>query len=162
MAILFSDIMNYTSLMGKDERKALKVLDENRKIHQGNMINNNGTILKEIGDGILASFNSVSDAVQCGIAIQKKINESGSYQLRIGIHLGEVFTSGNDVFGDGVNIASRTQSVAVPGTVTISEAVYNNIKNRMKEEVVFAGEKQLKNIDEPVKIYQINISPHSN
>ena len=157
MAILFSDIVNYSSLMGKDERHALNILDENRKNHQSGMLKYNGAILKEIGDGILASFNSVSDAVQCGINIQKKIKETGNYKLRIGIHLGEVFTANNDVFGDGVNIASRIQSVALPGTVSISEVVYNNIKNKIEEEVVFAGEKQLKNINIPVKIYQVNI-----
>lgn len=157
MAILFSDIMNYTSLMGQDEKNALQILDENRKIHRSCMINYNGIILKEIGDGILASFNSVSDAVQCGVLIQKLIKESGKYQLRIGIHLGEMYSENNDVFGDGVNIASRIQSVALPGTVSISEAVYNNIKNKIEQEVVFAGEKELKNIAEPVKIYQVNI-----
>ena len=157
MAILFSDILNYSALMGKDEKHALNILDENRKIHQSCMISNNGTILKEIGDGILSIFNSVSDAVQCGINIQKRIKESDNYKLRIGIHLGEVFTANKDVFGDGVNIASRIQSVALPGTVSMSEVVYNNIKNKIKEEVVFAGEKLLKNIEEPVKIYQVNI-----
>jgi class 3 adenylate cyclase/predicted transcriptional regulator YheO len=157
MAILFSDIVNYSSLMGKDEKQALKILDENRKIHRDSMTNNNGTLLKEIGDGILASFNSVSDAVFCGINIQKNVKQSNNYQLRIGIHLGEVFTSDNDVFGDGVNIASRIQSVALPGTVAISEVVYDNIKNKIGEEVLFAGEKQLKNIDGLIKIYQVSI-----
>jgi class 3 adenylate cyclase len=157
MAILFSDIMNYSALMRQDEKHTLNILDENRKIHQSSMIDNNGTILKEIGDGILASFNSVSDAVQCGINIQKRIKESNNYKLRIGIHLGEVFTANNDVFGDGVNIASRIQSIALPGTVSMSEVVYNNIKNKIEEDVVFVGEKLLKNIEEPVKIYQVNI-----
>ena len=157
MAILFSDIMNYSLLMGKDEKQALDILDENRKIHQSTITNHKGTFLKEIGDGILASFNSVSDAVQCGINIQKRIKEFNNYQLRIGIHLGEIHTANNDVFGDGVNIASRIQSVAEPGTVSMSESVYTNIKNKIEEEVAFVGEKELKNIEEPVKIYQINI-----
>lgn len=157
MAILFSDIMNFSSLMEKDERRALFVLEENRKIHQRQIANKNGTLLKEIGDGILASFHSVSDAVQCAIDVQKTTKESDQYKLRIGLHLGEVFTSGNDIFGDGVNIASRIQSEAVPGTVSISETVYNNIKNKIEEEVIFAGEKQLKNIEEPVKIYEVII-----
>jgi len=157
MAILFSDIMNYSLLMGKDEKKALNILDENRKIHQSSIANYNGIFLKEIGDGVLANFNSVSDAVQCGIAIQKRIKKFKNYQLRIGIHLGEISIVNNDVFGDGVNIASRIQSTAVPGTVSMSESVYDNIKNKIEEEVEFAGEKDLKNIKEPVKIYQINI-----
>ena len=158
MAIFFSDIMNYSSLMGKDEKLALQILEENRKIHHESVKQFNGSILKEIGDGILASFHSVSDAVQCGIAIQQKTNEARHYQLRIGIHLGEVSTVNNDVFGDGVNIASRIQTIAEPGTVYISEAVYSNIKNKLAEPVEFVGEKELKNIEEPVKIYQVNVS----
>jgi len=157
MAILFSDIMNYSSLMSADEKSTLSILENNRKIHQSFMSDYHGTILKEVGDGILASFSSVSDAVQCGIEIQKKTKESDQYKLRIGVHLGEVSTSNNDVFGDGVNIASRLQSVAEPGTVAITEVVYNNIKNKIEGEVVFVGEKELKNIDEPVKVYQLNV-----
>jgi len=158
MAIFFSDIMNYSSLMGKDEKLALQILEENRKIHHESVKQFNGSILKEIGDGILASFHSVSDAVQCGIAIQQKTNEARHYQLRIGIHLGEVSTVNNDVFGDGVNIASRIQTIAEPGNVFISEAVYSNIKNKLEQPVEFVGEKELKNIEEPVKIYQVNVS----
>ena len=161
MAILFSDIVNYSSLMGKSEKHTLNILDENRKIHRANMAKHNGNILKEIGDGILAGFNSVSDAVSCGINIQKNVRQSNNYQLRIGIHLGEVYTSANDVFGDGVNIASRIQAEAVPGMVAISEVVYDNIKNKIGAEVFFMGEKQLKNIDGFTRIYQVNISEDS-
>ena len=157
MAILFSDIMNYSAMMGKDERQTLNILNENRQIHQSCTAGSNGKILKEIGDGILVGFNSVSDAVQCAINIQKEIIQSNNYKLRIGIHLGEVNTSNNDVFGDGVNIASRIQSIAMPGTVSMSEVVYDNIKNKIEEEIVFVGEKILKNIEDPVKIYQLNI-----
>ncbi len=157
MAILFSDIMNYTSLMEKDEKNTLLILEANRKIHQESASRFHGTVLKEIGDGILASFSSVSDAVQCGIDIQKRINQSYQYKLRIGIHLGEVSIANNDVFGDGVNIASRIQSIALPGTVTMSEVVFNNVKNKIDNEVIFVGEKMLKNIEGPVKIYQVNI-----
>ncbi len=157
MVIFFSDIMNYSSMMGENEKQALAILDKNRKTHVNKIEKYNGTIHKEIGDGILASFQSVSDAVLCGIDIQKTIKEFTDYQLRIGIHLGEVHTANNDVFGDGVNIASRIQSISVPGTVSMSEAVYTNIKNKIEEEVIFIGEKELKNIKNKVKIYQINI-----
>ncbi|HEX5112537.1 MAG TPA: adenylate/guanylate cyclase domain-containing protein, partial [Saprospiraceae bacterium] len=128
MAIFFSDVMNYSAMMGKDEKQALQILGSNRTIHHDLMNQYHGQILKEIGDGILASFQSVSDAVQCGIAIQRKTKENGDYQLRIGIHLGEVSTTHDDVFGDGVNIASRIQAIADPGAVFLSEAVYQNIK----------------------------------
>jgi len=156
--ILFSDVYNYSLLMGKDEKQALLILDENRKIHQSMTSQYGGAILKEIGDGTLASFDSVSDAVQCGIAIQKKVLAGNLFKLRIGIHLGEVFMTNNDIFGDGVNIASRIQSVAQPGTVTMSEVVFTNIKNKLKEEVEYTGEHQLKNIDAPVKIYQVQVT----
>ncbi len=157
MAIFFSDIVNYSSMMGSDEKLAMNILDENRNLQQTNVSNSNGTILKEIGDGILASFDSVTNALECGINIQKKIKKSNKYSVRIGIHLGEVNISKDDVFGDGVNIASRIQSVALPGSVFISEAVYDNIKNKTTNEVVFFGERQLKNISEPVRIYQVNV-----
>jgi class 3 adenylate cyclase/predicted transcriptional regulator YheO len=152
MAILFSDIVNYTSLMGKDQQIALNILDKNRSIHLDCIMRSNGILLKEIGDGTLASFDSVSDAVKCGIAIQKKVKEDGGYQLRIGIHIGDVFTTGKDVFGDGVNIASRIQSQAQPGDVIVSEAVYNNIRNRQDYAVAFVEEKHLKNIEGTVKM----------
>jgi class 3 adenylate cyclase len=157
MAIFFSDIVGYSSMMGKDEKDALQILDENRKIHLEHIGKLNGTLLKEIGDGTLAGFNSVLDAVNCGIKIQKQVKAAEHYQLRIGIHLGEVITEHHDVFGDGVNIASRIESVAQAGTVSMSEAVYNNIKNKIEEEIVPCGEKHLKNIAEPVKIFQVNI-----
>lgn len=157
MVIFFSDIANYSKLMGRDEGEAIRVLDENRRIHQESMARCNGTILKEIGDGILAVFNSASDAVQSAINIQRKVRERNNYQLRIGIHLGEVITSSNDIFGDGVNIASRIQSVALPETVCVSEVVYDNIKNKIKEEIIPIGDKMLKNIDGPVRLYEIKL-----
>jgi class 3 adenylate cyclase len=157
MAIFFSDVVGYSAMMGKDEKKGLNILDDNRRIHLENIEKLNGTLLKEIGDGTLAGFNSVLDAVNCGIEIQKQVKAAGHYQLRIGIHLGEVITEHHDVFGDGVNIASRIESVAQPGTVSMSEAVYNNIKNKIEEEIVPSGEKHLKNISEPVKIFQVNV-----
>ncbi len=157
MAIMFSDIIGYSALMGKSEVEALRILDENRQYHKQLVQDYYGTILKEIGDGTLASFNSASDAVEFGIAIQKKVKQSKNYQLRVGIHVGEVHVSNNDVFGDGVNIASRIQSVAKPGTVAMSEVVHNNIKNKIEVEVTFSGEKQLKNISQPIKIYEIII-----
>ena len=114
--------------------------------------------MKEVGDGILLSFDSVSDAILCGIDIQKQVLALGKYHLRIGVHLGEISSSYNDVYGDGVNIASRIQTIATPGTVTISEVVFNNIKNKLQGEVEFVGEKQLKNIAEPLKIYEVKVS----
>jgi len=153
LAILFSDVVGYSAIMGKNEKEALEILEENRGYHKLFVQQHHGSILKEIGDGILASFHAATDAVQCGIDIQRRVAESNRYQLRIGIHLGEVHTNEKDIFGDGVNIASRIQSVARPGTVAFSEVVYNNVRNKFSGEIVSEGEKQLKNIEEPVKVF---------
>jgi class 3 adenylate cyclase len=155
LAILFSDVMNYSAMMGEDERQALQVLDQNRKIHRAAISECRGRVLKEIGDGILASFEAASDAVRCAMLLQQRALEAGTFKLRIGIHLGEVTTTGNDVFGDGVNIASRIQSEALPGTIFLSEAVYDNVRNKIRGDIRFVGERRLKNISSPVRLYGI-------
>src|SRR5687768_9831449 len=109
-AIMFTDIVGYTALMGEDEQKAFDLLRKNRQLHQPVIKQFNGTWIKELGDGILASFSTVTDAVLCAIAIQQACNRIPDLKLRIGIHQGEVVFEDNDVFGDGVNIASRLQT----------------------------------------------------
>jgi len=111
-AIMFTDIVGYTALMGKDEQKAFSILEKNRQIQKPVMEHHRGRWLKEIGDGVLASFETVSDAVYAAIEIQEACSKEEDLTLRIGIHLGEVVFNGADVFGDGVNIASRLESVA--------------------------------------------------
>ena len=155
-AIMFSDIVNYTSLMGSDEGKALKILEENRISHLRYIREHKGTLLKEMGDGILTSFKSVSGAVRCALALQRDINGKGKYEIRIGIHLGEVFNANNDILGDGVNIASRIQNHATPGSVVISEVVYQNIRNKLDVSPEFIGEKQLKNVEESLRLYKFD------
>ena len=155
MVILFSDIAGYSALMGHDEKQALAVLETNRNIHRESTNRYHGNILKEVGDGTLVSFNSVTDAVKCGIEMQKQVQDKGGYGLRIGMHLGEVFFSNNDIFGDGVNIASRIQALGEPGSVLVSEAVYQNIKNKIPEKIEFAGEHTLKNIEGVFRIYRL-------
>jgi class 3 adenylate cyclase len=106
-AIMFTDIVGYTALMGKDEQKAFDLLKRNREIHKHLIKQYHGTLIKELGDGVLASFHTVTDAVFCAAAIHHECGNEPGLQLRIGIHLGEVVFENNDVFGDGVNIASR-------------------------------------------------------
>jgi len=112
--------------------------------------------LKEIGDGILASFNSVSEAVYCAGALQKAAKEQ-EINLKIGIHEGEVVFQDNDVFGDGVNIASRIEALAATGEILLSESAYKNIKNKEGIEAYFVKEETLKNVDEPVRIYRVSV-----
>jgi len=110
-----------------------------------------------MGDGVLASFTTISDAVFCAAAIQQAFENEPDLKLRIGIHQGEVVFENNDVFGEGVNIASRIEALAPPGAVYVSSAVYHNISNRKEIEAVFVEEASLKNISHPVKLYQVKI-----
>ena len=155
-AIMFTDIVGYTALMGRDEQKALALLKKNKEIHERLITQYNGKLLKEIGDGILASFNSVSGAVYCAGAIQKAASVE-DLNLRIGIHEGEVVFQDNDVFGDGVNIASRIEALATTGEILLSESAYKNIKNKEGIRAEFVKEATLKNIDETVRIYRVSV-----
>ena len=154
-AIIFTDIVGYTALMGKDEQRAFEFLDKNRQIQKPIIEQYNGRWIKELGDGVMASFNTVSDAVNAAIKIQQACNSSKEFQLRIGIHLGELVFENDDVFGDGVNIASRIQAIANPGSIYISETVHNSISNKKEFQTKFVKEEKLKNVKEPVKIYQV-------
>ncbi len=129
-AIMFTDIVGYTALMGEDEEKAFELLKKNRQVQRPIIEMYSGRWLKEIGDGVLASFNTVSDAVNAAVKIQEACNTAEDFQLRIGIHLGEVVFENDDVLGDGVNIAARIQAAAGPGCIFISEAVHSNISNK--------------------------------
>jgi len=154
-AIMFTDIVGYTALMGKDEAKAFQLLDKNRVIQKPLIEKHHGQLLKEIGDGMLACFNSALDAVECANQIQKSIQADQKFNIRIGIHLGDVTFQDNDVFGDGVNIASRLETLAPPGSIYISETVFQNIKNKPSIQAEYVKEETLKNVQHPIKIYRI-------
>jgi adenylate cyclase len=157
-AIMFTDIVGYSALMSKDESFALKMLNRNREIHKAALRQHNGEFIKEIGDGTLSIFQSSWDAVNCAAAIQKSLTAEASYMLRIGIHIGDIVVSDNDVFGDGVNIASRIESLCEPGGICITERVYEDIHNKIGFDAALIGEKTLKNISQPVIIYSIAAS----
>jgi adenylate cyclase len=154
-AIMFTDIVGYTALMGRDEQKAFELLDKNRQIQKPIVEQYNGRWIKELGDGVMASFNTVTDSVNAAIKIQQTCNASKEFQLRIGIHLGEVVFENDDVFGDGVNIASRIQAIAEPGTIYVSESVYNNVSNKKDINSQFVKEVALKNVKDTVRIYEV-------
>lgn len=153
--IMFTDIVGYTALMGHDENKAFTILNKNRALQKPIIEQFNGKWIKELGDGVMASFNTVSDAVNAAIKIQQDCNAAKDFQLRIGIHLGEVIFENDDVFGDGVNIAARIQALATPGGIWISEAVHHNVVNKNDIDSEFVKVVQLKNVKEPVRIYQV-------
>src|SRR5215467_3575446 len=114
-AIMFTDIVGYTALMGEDEQKAFALLRKNRLLHKPVIEKYGGIWIKEIGDGILSTFATVTNAVLCARELQEACNEVDDLKLRIGIDQSEVVFEDNDVFGDGVNIASRLQASAPVG-----------------------------------------------
>ncbi|UCH62611.1 MAG: tetratricopeptide repeat protein [Fidelibacterota bacterium] len=154
-AIMFTDIVGYTALMGEDESKALGVLQKNRKFLKPFIEQFNGEWLKEMGDGSLSSFGSAVDAVNCALEIQHTLVEEPELTLRIGLHVGDVIFEGGDVFGDGVNVASRIESLAEPGGICFSGRVYEDIRNKPDVEALYLGEKQLKNVKHPLKVYAL-------
>ena len=156
-AIMFTDIAGYTSLMEKDEQKAIELLKTNRELQKSFIEKYRGRLIKEMGDGILASFSTVTDAVMCAGAIQKAAETIPNLKLRIGIHLGEVVFENNDVFGDGVNIASRLQALAPVGGIFVSEAIYKNVINKKEIASEFIREEILKNVSASVKIYEVKV-----
>lgn len=154
-AIMFTDILGYTALMSKDEHKALQTLKKNREIQKPLIEKYNGEWLKEMGDGTLSCFPSVVDAVNCALEIQNSLKSDSDLILRIGIHMGDIVFAEGDIFGDGVNIASRIEPLAQPGGICITGRVYNDIRNKPDIGTVFLGEKKLKNVSRPIKVYAL-------
>ena len=152
---MFTDIVGYTALMGNDEQKAFALLRQNREIQKPVIDEFGGTWIKELGDGVMASFPSVSNAVYAALKIQELCRASAAFTLRIGLHQGEVIVENGDVFGDTVNIASRLQTLATPGGIYVSESIHRNISNKQEFRSVFVGMEQLKNVREPVAVYSV-------
>jgi adenylate cyclase len=155
-AIMFTDIVGYTSLMGRNENAGLEILRLNRKIHQSNIRQYNGIWVKEMGDGNVAYFDSALQAVQCACEIQKKLRSHGSWKLRIGIHLGEISIEHKDIFGDGVNIAARLESIADPGGIYVSDSVISAIRAHEEIKVGRLGSFLLRNVAYPVEVFAIH------
>ncbi len=157
--IMFSDIVSYSKMMQENEDLAMTLLDRHNKIVRGSLKNHDGSEIKVIGDAFLVSFNTVANSVRCAIDIQEqlsKYNEGKSdnekIQLRIGIHMGDIIIKDSDVFGDGVNIASRIETLAEPGGICISQEVYNMVKQKLDFQVVSLGPRQFKNIKDKIEI----------
>ncbi len=153
-AIMFTDIVGYTSLMGESEKKTFQIINTNREIHKKHIESHHGRIVKELGDGLLSVFENGTEAVLCALEIQKeaiKVN----IPLRIGIHEGEVVVENEDVFGDGVNIASRIESEAAPGGICVSDSIYRIIRNKEDFSVERIGKVSLKNVRESIVLYQL-------
>ncbi|SVD56548.1 uncharacterized protein METZ01_LOCUS409402, partial [marine metagenome] len=154
-AIMFTDIVGYTSTMSEDEQKALEILQRNRDVLKPAIAGHKGEWLKEMGDGTLSSFTSAVEAVNCALEIQRSLKDETNFKVRIGIHIGDVVISESDIFGSGVNVASRIEPLAEPGGICISERVFDDISNRPDIETAYMGEKSLKNVGRPIRVYAL-------
>ena len=161
-AIMAIDVVGYSRLMGEDEAGTALSVRAHREAARPIVAGFGGRIVKTTGDGLLLEFPSVVAAVECAIAIQKlmvernaAVPEAKRIVYRIGVNLGDVLIEGDDILGDGVNIAARLEGLCEPGGVLISGAAHEHIRGRIDAEFVDRGEKELKNIARPVRVYSL-------
>ena len=163
-AIMAIDVVGYSLLMGEDEVGTARAVRKHRDAARPIVLDRGGRIVKTMGDGLLLEFPSVVAAVECGIAIQKlmvernaEVPEAKRIVYRIGVSLGDVLIDGDDILGEGVNIAARLEGICEPGGMTISGAAYEHTNGRVDAEFVDLGEKTLKNIGRPVRAYAVKL-----
>jgi len=160
-AIMFTDIVGFTKIMGDDETTALSILENQQSLINPIVEQHKGKIIKKMGDGLLIEFPSTVEAVECATQMQdsiKSYNKSDDnieFHIRIGLHLGDVVVLGDDILGDGVNIASRIEPLASPDGICITDAVYQSVKSKLKLDAKRIDEVDLKNIDDKYTIYKI-------
>lgn len=166
-AILSADVVSYSRLMGEDEDGTLERLKAcRRELVDPAVEEFHGRIIKLMGDGALVEFASVVDAVRCAAVIQRKmagrdqgVSETQRIQFRIGVNLGDVIVEGDDIYGDGVNIAARLQSIAQPGGICISGTAFDHAVHKADVGFSALGEQHLKNIADPVRVYRVLLAP---
>src|SRR6266571_175123 len=164
-AILAADVVGYSRLMGTNEAgtlAALKALQTD--FIDGKIAEHHGRIVKQTGDGMLVEFPSVVNAVACATEVQRGMRDRNAdvpgdrrIQFRIGVNLGDVIVQGEDIFGDGVNVAARLESIAAPGGIMISGSARDHIGNRLDLAFEDMGEQTLKNIERPIRVYRVRL-----
>jgi adenylate cyclase len=162
-AILAADVAGYSRLMGEDEEGTLAKLKAiRRELGDPKVKEHRGRIVKTTGDGLLIEFASVVDAVRCAVEVQQAMAERNAQvpeprriEFRMGINLGDIIRDGRDIYGDGVNIAARLEALAEPGTVFVSNTVYEHVRDRVSVAFEDLGEQQVKNIARPVHVYRV-------
>ena len=168
-AILAADVAGYSRLMGADEEGTHERLKAHRRdLVDPKIAEHNGRIVKTTGDGMLVEFPSVVDAVRCAVGVQRGMAERNEaippekrIEFRVGINLGDVIAEGEDIFGDGVNVAARLEALAEPGGVFISNTVYDHVRDRLSFGFEDLGEQSVKNIARPVRVYRVRENPAS-
>lgn len=155
-AIMFSDMTGYTALMQQNEQLAKEKRRRLKEVLEASVASHHGKILEYAGDGALSMFNSAIDSVHCAVDIQRTLLQEPRVDLRIGIHTGDISIEDGAIYGDGVNIASRIESLAVPGSIFISEKVYDEIRNQENLTAREMGYFELKNVIKPVRIFALD------
>ena len=161
-AIVAADVAGYSRLMGLDEVGTARTLREHRKVTDALVEKHGGRLVKSTGDGVLIEFPSVVDAVECAVAVQGVMAQRNEgvpvdrqMLFRIGINLGDILIEGDDILGDGVNVAARLEGIAEPGGICISSSVYEHVRGKVQVEFTDLGEQSLKNIIRPVRAYAV-------
>jgi adenylate cyclase len=166
--ILSADVKGYSRLMGEDEELTLRTLNSHKEMMSSLIQQHRGRVVSTAGDNVLAEFASVVDAVQCAVEIQQMLRaknavlpETRRMEFRIGINLGDVIEEGDSIYGDGVNIAARLESMAEAGGICISGSAFEQIENKLPLKYEYLGEHQVKNISKPVRVYKAQIEPEA-
>lgn len=155
--ILAADAASYSAVMEADEVATLGALRAARGVFQRFIERHHGRIANTAGDGLIAEFPSVVEAVQCAIEVQRELaaDAQNNLRFRIGVHLGDVMVDGDDLLGEGVNLAARLQSMAEPGGILISQQVYDQVQKKLSVGFEYLGEKRPKNFEETVAVYSV-------
>ena len=165
-AILSADVKGYSRLMGEDEKGTVHTLNTYKEVMTNLIQQHRGRVVDAPGDNVLAEFGSVVDAVECAVEIQKELKtrnadlpENRKMEFRIGINLGDVIEDGDSIYGDGVNIAARVQSLANGGGICISGTTFDQVESKLGLGYEYFGEQTVKNIAKPVRVYRILVDP---
>ena len=155
-AIMFTDMVGYTALMQKDESKARILIERHRALMKPFVEKHGGEIIQFVGDGTFCRYDSAIEAVNAALEIQKVLELEPEINLRLGIHVGDVVVEGEEVYGDGVNVASRIEPLAEPGGICVSSRVRDDVKNQPGLNLNSLGKKKLKNVDEPMEVFAVS------
>lgn len=155
-AIMFTDIVGYTALMQQDETNAKLIRDKHRAVLEKATLDHHGQIIQYYGDGTLTIFASAYEAVMCAIEIQSEFRKDPVIPIRVGLHLGDIVYEDQGAYGDGVNVASRMEALAVEGSILISDKVFDEVSNHPEIKTVSLGRYELKNVKRPVEVFAIS------
>ena len=167
-AILSADVKGYSLLMADDEVHTIQTLKAYRSLMSDLINQHSGRVVDNPGDNLLSEFSSAVDAVECAVEIQKKLKKENAkfvedrrLQFRIGVNIGDIVHDGDRIYGSGVNVAARIEGIAEPGGICISRNTYDHVKDKLDLGFDYLGEHEVKNIEEPVRVYKVLMGTES-